>query len=97
MRKTCCLVSWATLKHLETNFLSFLGDFYLAFTLCEIKMELMGEGIFGIALKFVEELKNAKEGSCYIYENFFLDPRFKYAADDPVFNLKRQQKAIVSF
>lgn len=59
-------------------------------------MELKGEGNFGIAQKFVEEMKKAKEGASLIYENLFLDPRFKYACDDPVFNVKRQQKAIVS-
>lgn len=81
---------------LKLIFLLFLGDFFLAWTLCEIKMELKGEGNFGIAQKFVEEMKKAKEGASLIYENLFLDPRFKYACDDPVFNVKRQQKAIVS-
>lgn len=79
------------------------GDFFLAWTLCEIKLGLRRDEKFGIAKALVEEMKNDENGmnvndvkSGNFHVNFFLDPRFKYSVDDGVYDLRAQHEAIVS-
>lgn len=90
-----------TIREIDNKNLLF-GDFFLKWTLLEIKLGLRKDEKFGIAKSFVDAMKNDEEVKVFnwksgnFHANFFLDPRFKYSIDDEVFNIKAQHELIVS-